>query len=110
MKALFAVHRFVLLIVAFSLIGGGRLSAEIRWNATFKAQYHSQAQDADIAFDVRTPPNVAGVENYPLVVILNGGLRVPPSDKFPHFQAQPWLLAARVCAAHDDCCVMTASR
>lgn len=78
-----------LLTTALCLMPFGALQAEIRWDAAFKESYHSVADGADVAFDVRSPPEIEGVEVYPLVVVLNGGLRVPPSEKFPHFQVQP---------------------
>jgi len=78
-----------LLIIALCLIPIGQLQAGIRWNVAFKEHYRSEADGADVAFEVRTPPQVEGVEAYPLVVVLNGGLRVPPSEQFPHFRAQP---------------------
>jgi len=81
--------QFLLLTTALCLMPFGQLQAEIRWNATLKENYRSEADGADVAFEVKTPPEVDGVETYPLVVVLNGGLRVPPSETFPHFQAQP---------------------
>lgn len=83
------MHLRLLLTTALCLVPIGQLHAEIRWNAAFKEHYLSEADGADVAFDVRTPPKVDGVEKYPLVVVLNGGLRVPPSENFPHFQVKP---------------------
>ena len=65
-----------------------QLPAEVRWNAIFKEQYHSEADGVDVSFTVKTPPKIDGVKVYPLVVVLNGGLRDLPGEKFPHFQAQ----------------------
>ena len=65
------------------------LQAEVRWNTAFSERYHSETHDADVAFGIRTPPRVDGIETYPLVVVLNGGPRVLPSEKFPHFQVRP---------------------
>jgi hypothetical protein len=42
-----------------------------------------------VGFGVQSPPKVDGVEAYPLVVVLNGGPRVPPGETFPHFQVRP---------------------
>ena len=67
----------------------GRLQAKIRWSEAFEETYRSEADGAIVPFGVRTPPEVEGIEPYPLVVVLKGGLRVPPSEKFPYFQAQP---------------------
>lgn len=67
----------------------GPLQAEIRWNAAVKEIYRSEADGANVAFAVQSPPKIDGVERYPLVVVLNGGPRVPPSEKFPHFQVRP---------------------
>ena len=78
-----------LLIAVLWLTAFGRLEAEIRWNDSFQENYRSEADDVDVAFNVRTPPRVDGVKSYPLVVVLNGGPRVPPGEKFPHFQVRP---------------------
>lgn len=78
-----------LLTVVLCLTAFGRLQAEIRWNGTFTENYRSEADGSDVAFNVRTPPRVDGIETYPLVVVLKGGPRVPPGEKFPHFQVRP---------------------
>ncbi len=77
-----------LLTTMVCLTACGQLQAEIRWDAAFKEVYRSEADGADVAFAVRTPPRIDGIEMYPLVVVLNGGPRVPPSEKFPHFQVR----------------------
>lgn len=79
----------LILTTVLCLTMSGSLQAEIRWNTTFNETYHSEADGLDIAFGVRTPPRVEGIETYPLVVVLNGGLRVPPGEQFPHFQVRP---------------------
>lgn len=89
----------VLCLTAF-----GRLQAEIRWNKAFEEIYRSQADGAIVPFNVRTPPEVEGTEAYPLVVVLKGGLRVPPSEKFPYFQAKPsrgGIWGYRTISTHD---------
>lgn len=78
-----------LLTKVLCLTAFGQSQAEIRWNETFKEHYHSEADGADVVFDVRTPPRADGIEAYPLVVVLKGGPRVPPGEKFPHFQVRP---------------------
>ena len=78
-----------LVLAAIWLIVSGAAHAEVRWNATFQEKYRSQAEAADVTFGVRTPPRVKGVKAYPMVVVLNGGPRVPPSERFPHFQVRP---------------------
>lgn len=70
-------------------LAGSPLLAEIRWDASFSESYRSEAEGAEVAFAVQTPPRVDELDAYPLVVVLNGGLRVPPSSKFPYFRAQP---------------------
>lgn len=67
----------------------GPLQAEIRWNSAFSEKYQSETHRAGVAFGIRTPPEVEGVDSYPLVVVLNGGPRVLPSREFPHFQVRP---------------------
>jgi hypothetical protein len=79
----------LILTTVFCLMLSGSLQAEIRWNASFNETYYSEADSLDIAFGIQTPPRVEGIETYPLVVVLNGGPRVPPSKKFPHFQVRP---------------------
>lgn len=66
-----------------------QIQAEIRWNESFQKHYHSQADGAEIGFGIQTPPKIEGLQAFPLVVVLNGGLRVAPSEKFPHFRVQP---------------------
>jgi hypothetical protein len=78
-----------LLTTLLCLAAFGPLQAEVRWNAAFSEKYRSETGGADVAFGIRTPPRVDGVETYPLVVVLNGGPRVQPSEKFPHFQVRP---------------------
>ena len=78
-----------LLTMVLCLAAFGRLQAEVRWNASFSEKYRSEAEGADVAFGVRTPPRVEGLESYPLVVVLNGGPRVEPGENFPHFQVRP---------------------
>lgn len=78
-----------LLTAVLCLTACGQLQGEIRWNETYKETYHSEAEGADVAFEVRTPPRIDSLETFPLVVVLKGGLRVPPSEKFPHFRVQP---------------------
>ncbi len=87
-NALFARFPLALLCLC-NWLSCAQLRAEIRWNASFTAHYPSSAEGIDVPFAVQTPPQIAGVESYPLVVVLNGGLRVPPSEKFPYFRAQP---------------------
>lgn len=65
------------------------LQAEIRWDTTFSESYRSQADGLDIPFTVRSPPEVDRFESYPLVVVLNGGPKVPPGEKYPYFQVRP---------------------
>ena len=78
-----------LLTTLICLTAFGQLQAEIRWEATFNEKYRSEADGADVAFAVRSPPRVDGIEFYPLVVVLNGGPRILPNEKFPHFQVRP---------------------
>jgi hypothetical protein len=79
----------LLLTIGLCLTAFGRLQAEIRWSATFTENYRSEAEGGDVEFGVLTPPRVDDIEAYPLVVVLNGGPRVPPSGQFPHFQVRP---------------------
>ncbi|WP_197442538.1 carboxylesterase family protein [Lignipirellula cremea] len=83
--------RRFLLTCALCLLAAGPLHGEVRWNASFTENYRSEADGADVAFQVQSPPEVEGVELYPLVVVLNGGPRVSPADKFPFFQVRPSL-------------------
>jgi hypothetical protein len=78
-----------LLATALYLMACGQLQAEIRWNASFNENYRSGTDGGNVSFGVRTPPKANGIETYPLVVVLNGGPRVLPSEKFPHFQVRP---------------------
>ena len=79
----------LLLTTLLCLAIHGPLQAGIRWGESFNEMYHSEAVGAEVAFRVQTPPEIEGLEAYPLVVVLNGGPRVPPSEQFPHFRAQP---------------------
>ncbi len=63
--------------------------AEVRWNSKFKETYKSQAEGSPVSFAVRSPPRVEGMDKYPLLIALSGGLRVVPSEQFPFFQANP---------------------
>lgn len=65
------------------------LQAEIRWNSTYSESYRSQADGLDIPFTVRSPPGEDRFETYPLVVVLNGGPKVPPGEKYPYFEVRP---------------------
>lgn len=67
----------------------GQLPAEIRWNAAYTETYDSPADGVEIPFSVRTPPRVDGMETYPLLITLSGGLRITPDGKYPHIQARP---------------------
>ena len=78
-----------LITTVLCLMAFGQLQAEIRWDKAFEETYHSEADGTDVFFGVRTPPEVEGRKAYPLVIVLKGGLRVPPSEKFPYFQAKP---------------------
>lgn len=78
-----------LLIIVFCVCTLGQLEADVRWNASFNEKYRSEADGLDITFGVRSPPKIDGLKAYPMVVVLNGGPRVPPSEKFPHFQVRP---------------------
>ena len=93
-----------ILTMLLCLTAVGRLQAEIRWNDTIKEKYRSEADGAEVAFDIRIPPRVDGIEIYPLVVVLNGGPRVAPSEKFPHFQVRPsrnWIWGYRAISTYD---------
>ena len=79
----------LLLTALVCLTASGRLHSEIRWDAALKEVYRSEADGAEVAFAAQTPPRIDGIENYPLVVVLGGGPRVPPSEKFPYFQVRP---------------------
>ncbi len=85
----FVISLRCLLSAASCLMVCRPLLAEVRWNASFTEKYHSEADGADVAFSVQTPPQMENMKTYPLVVVLNGGLRVPPSEKFPYFRVQP---------------------
>ena len=61
----------------------------IRWNATFREAYYSQADGAGMLFGVRMPPTIEGRATYPLLVVLGGGPRVDPSHEFPFIQVNP---------------------
>ena len=102
-----------LLTTVLCLAAFGQLQAEIRWNAAFNENYRSEADGADVAFAIRTPPKVNGVEAYPLVVVLNGGPNVPPSEKFPHFQVRPSrnrIWGYRTISTHDAMQVVAAMK
>ncbi len=62
---------------------------EVRWNSKFRETYESQAEGTRVSFAVQTPPQVEGMETYPLLIALSGGLRVSTSEQFPFFQANP---------------------
>ncbi len=79
----------LLLTIALCLTACGPLQAEIRWSSSFSESYRNEASDSNVTFAVLTPPKVDGLETYPLMVVLNGGPRIPPSEKFPHFQVRP---------------------
>ena len=78
-----------IVMIVLCLLTAGRTEAQIRWGSSFTEKYRSEADSADITFGVRTPPQVAGRKSYPLIVVLNGGPRVPPSKSFPYFQVRP---------------------
>ncbi|MBT4864000.1 MAG: hypothetical protein HON53_02620, partial [Planctomycetaceae bacterium] len=61
----------------------------VRWNSKFSESYQSGAEGRRVSFAVRSPPRVEGMERYPLLIALSGGLRVAPSEQFPFFQANP---------------------
>ncbi|MDP6447341.1 MAG: tannase/feruloyl esterase family alpha/beta hydrolase [Pirellulaceae bacterium] len=63
--------------------------ADVRWNSRFTERYQSRAEGVRVPFAVRTPPKVDGMEKYPLLIALSGGLRAAPSEQFPFFQANP---------------------
>ena len=65
------------------------LHAEPPWNKSLQEKYRSASEGAEVTFGVRCPPKVDRLETYPLVVVLNGGPRVQPSDKYPFFSVRP---------------------
>lgn len=81
----------VLIVFVASLIVASTSDAvaQVRWNAQVTEQYESEAEGRRVSFAVRTPPEVAGRDRYPLVIALSGGFRITPSDQFPFFQANP---------------------
>lgn len=79
----------LLLTGLMCLAAASSLQAEIRWDSTFTDTYRSEADGLEIPFSIRSPPESDRVKRYPLVVVLNGGPRVPPGEKFPHFQVRP---------------------
>lgn len=78
-----------LLTISLCVAVCGQLPADVRWNSSHSETYHSEAEGAQVAFSVQTPPEVEGVELYPMMVVLNGGPRVPPGEAFPYFRVQP---------------------
>jgi dienelactone hydrolase len=62
---------------------------DVRWNSKFSEAYESQAEGRRVSFAVQAPPQVDGMQTYPLLIALSGGLRVSPSEQFPFFQANP---------------------
>lgn len=78
-----------LLTTLMCLAAFGSLQAETRWNASFSEKYRSEADGAEVVFGIQTPPKSGEFDTYPLVVVLNGGPRVSPNEKFPHFQVRP---------------------
>ncbi len=78
-----------LTILLFSASLVHAADAEVRWKSRFSETYKSQAEGTRVSFTVRTPPQVDGMDRYPLLIALSGGLRVVPSEQFPFFQANP---------------------
>ncbi len=76
-----------LLLCSASLVQAA--DTEVRWNSKFRESYESQAEGIRVSFAVRSPPQVDGMDSYPLLIALSGGLRVEPSEQFPYFQASP---------------------
>jgi len=76
-----------ILLSSASLVHAG--NAEVRWNSKFNESYESRAEGSRVKFAVQAPPKVNGLEKYPLLIALSGGLRVTPSEQFPFFQANP---------------------
>lgn len=98
----------LLLLLFFWVSGGHVLRADsrsrVRWEAAYSEQYFSEADSNTVTFSVRTPPRIEGRDRYPLMVVLNGGPRVPPSEEFPYIRVQPtrnrsW--GYRTMSAHD---------
>ncbi len=78
-----------LIILFFSATLVHAADPPVRWDSKFNETYQSQAVGAPVSFPVQTPPEVTGMKAYPLVINLNGKLRVDPSEQFPFFQATP---------------------
>lgn len=78
-----------ILLSSTSLVHAAGAGAEVRWNSKVRETYDSQAEGTRVSFAVQTPPQVEGIEKYPLLIALSGGLRVGPSEQFPFFQANP---------------------
>lgn len=79
----------LLMILFFSATLVEAADSPVRWNSKFNETYQGRAVGSPVSFPVQTPPQVAGMQSYPLVINLNGSLRVSPSEQFPFFQATP---------------------
>lgn len=77
----------VVLLASASMVHAA--DTEIRWSSKFRESYMSEAEGTRVSFAVQSPPEIDGMEKYPLLIALSGGLRVSPSEKFPFFQANP---------------------
>ncbi|MFT5470280.1 MAG: hypothetical protein ACI8UO_005407 [Verrucomicrobiales bacterium] len=81
------MHR--LLLISAALLTFAKGQEAVRWNASFNETYLSAADGIDVPFQVRTPPKIEGHAAYPMIVVLNGGPAVAPSERFPFFQIRP---------------------
>lgn len=75
------------ILISVTQVHAADVAADIGWNSKFNETYDSQAEGARVSFPVQAPPRIDGMERYPLLIALSGGLRVAPSEQFPFFQA-----------------------
>jgi len=77
------------LLISVTQVQAAEVATDFRWNSKFKETYDSEAEATRVSFAVQTPPKVDGMETYPLLIALSGGLRAAPSEQFPCFKATP---------------------
>ena len=62
---------------------------DIKWGTRFNEYYQCEALGTKVGFQVQLPPKVEDADSYPMIVVLKGGARVAPGEKFPFIQVKP---------------------
>ena len=74
------------------------------WGQKSRFSYHCAAIDKKVFFEVRFPLEVAGLDRYPLLVVLKNGPRVESNREIPLIQVKPnvrGIWGYRSMSAHD---------